>query len=50
MTEEKKFHCLSCGRQISKEQYENNDGLCEECAWNDEIDDEDSDLILGGAW
>jgi NMD protein affecting ribosome stability and mRNA decay len=50
MAEEKKFYCPSCGRQISKEQYENNDGLCEECAWNDKIEDEDSDLILGGGW
>jgi hypothetical protein len=32
--------------EISQEEYEMYDGLCEECAW----DEENDDLFLGGGW
>jgi hypothetical protein len=47
---DKKYHCRNCGIEITSEQYSENDGLCDECAFDGEIDDEDSDLILGGGW
>ena len=47
---DKKYHCRNCGAEISLQQYLENDGLCDECAFDEEIDDEDSDLILGGGW
>ena len=32
MDEEKEvYKCISCGRRITKEEYENFDGLCKEC-------------------
>lgn len=34
-----KYCCEVCGREISKEEYESFDGLCEEC-WNDRLDEE----------
>ncbi len=40
------FHCRSCGVEISLEQFVENDGLCDQCSW----DDEDCDLFLGGGW
>ena len=46
MTEEKKYYCRFCGREISEEDYLLFDGLCQECVW----DEEDDDFILGGAW
>lgn len=48
MTE--KYQCRNCSVEISKEDYLENDGLCDECAFDEEIDDEDSDLILGEEW
>ena len=35
------FKCRMCGKEITKEQYDNNEGLCEFC-WDEE---QDSDLI-----
>ena len=29
--DEEVYSCLSCGRKISREEYETYDGLCEEC-------------------
>jgi NMD protein affecting ribosome stability and mRNA decay len=42
----KKYYCENCGEEISQEEYEMYDGLCEECAW----EEEDDDLFLGGGW
>ena len=44
MTKNKKeYRCEICGREISKEEYETYDGLCEECheIEIDELDYED---------
>jgi len=42
----KRYYCENCGTEISQEEYEMHDGLCEECAW----EEEDDDLFLGGGW
>lgn len=34
------YHCLVCGKSISKEEYETYDGLCQEC-FEIEIDEMD---------
>jgi len=42
MTEKKEkeeYNCKVCGRKISKEEYETNDGLCSEC-WDDRMTEE----------
>lgn len=45
MSEEKKrYFCRICGDEISQEQYENHDGLCD-FSEQDEEDEEDFDLI-----
>ena len=31
--------CRNCGDEISEEEYELYDGLCELCAWEEEEDD-----------
>ena len=41
--------CDACGTLISEEEYVLQDGLCEDCFLGQEEDDEDSDLIFGGA-
>ncbi|MGB9684782.1 MAG: hypothetical protein ACPL1Z_07645 [Candidatus Bathyarchaeales archaeon] len=28
---EEVYHCLNCGRKITKEEYETFDGFCQEC-------------------
>ncbi len=38
--DEEIYHCLSCGRKITKEEYETFDGLCQEC-YEIEIDELD---------
>lgn len=43
MSEVKKYFCQNCGVEISKEEYETNDGLCDVCQW----EEEDDDLIIG---
>jgi NMD protein affecting ribosome stability and mRNA decay len=41
---EEEYHCEVCGRKISKEEYEDYDGMCEECyeVEIDELDYEDA--------
>jgi NMD protein affecting ribosome stability and mRNA decay len=34
------YHCLVCGRKISREEYETYDGMCQEC-FEIEIDEMD---------
>ena len=46
-SEEKKFHCEVCGREISREEYENYEGLCWEC-WDDQLT-EDERMIQDSA-
>jgi NMD protein affecting ribosome stability and mRNA decay len=43
MSESKKYFCRNCGVEISREEYEVNDGLCDVCQW----EEEDDDLIIG---
>jgi DNA-directed RNA polymerase subunit RPC12/RpoP len=45
MTTEEEYHCIRCGKQISKEEYENHGGFCEQC-WTDE-EDETDEIIFG---
>jgi hypothetical protein len=44
-SEEKKYYCEVCGREISREEYESYDGLCCEC-WDDQLTEE-SDTMFG---
>jgi formylmethanofuran dehydrogenase subunit E len=41
--EEEKEHCLSCGKEVSKEEFELHNGFCENCYTN-EIQYLDDDL------
>lgn len=41
---EQKYYCRICGKEISKEQYEEHDGLCDFDETNEE-DEEDFDFI-----
>lgn len=41
--EEETYHCMLCGREITKEEYEAYDGLCQEC-YELEIAELDMDL------
>ena len=41
--EEEIYHCMLCGREIAKEEYETYDGLCPEC-YELEIAELDMDL------
>lgn len=43
--EEEKCFCSVCGREISKDEYEDYDGMCWEC-WDDQLTEE-SDSIFG---
>ena len=46
MTEEK-YNCRICGTEITKDQYEDHDELCEFCEDNEEMDeDEDFDRSI----
>jgi NMD protein affecting ribosome stability and mRNA decay len=38
--------CRNCGDEISEEEYESNNGLCDMCQW----EEEDDDMILGGGF
>jgi len=40
----KRYCCENCGKEISQEEYEMHDGLCEERG----LEEEDADLFLGG--
>jgi hypothetical protein len=44
-SEEKKYQCEICGREINREEYESYDGLCWEC-WDDQLTEE-SDTMFG---
>jgi hypothetical protein len=33
---EEKYYCSVCGREISREEYEEYDGMCWEC-WDDQL-------------
>ncbi|MEM3580889.1 MAG: hypothetical protein QXH40_07705 [Candidatus Bathyarchaeia archaeon] len=41
--EEETYHCLLCGREITREEFETYDGLCPEC-YELEIAELDMDL------
>jgi len=41
--EEEAYHCMLCGRKITREEYETYDGLCPEC-YELEIAELDMDL------
>lgn len=41
--EEEAYHCMLCGREITREEYETYDGLCQEC-YELEIAELDMDL------
>jgi hypothetical protein len=38
---EKKYYCRICGAEITKEQYENHDELCDFCEDNEEMDEDE---------
>jgi len=44
-TNEAKFYCSMCGREISEEDNEDYDGMCWEC-WDDQLTEE-SDTMFG---
>jgi hypothetical protein len=43
MSEVEKYFCQNCSVEISEEEDETNDGLCDVCQW----EEEDDDLISG---
>lgn len=43
MTDDK-LHCQVCGREISKEDYDNYDGMCWEC-WDDRLTEESDSMF-----
>jgi len=43
-SEESRFYCSVCGREISREDYENYDGMCWEC-WDDQLTEEADDMF-----
>ena len=40
MTEKEKYYCEDCGEEIDDEEYDVNDGLCDECAYQANEDSE----------
>jgi hypothetical protein len=42
---EEEYYCEVCGRKISKEEYEDYDGMCWEC-WDDQLTEE-SETMFG---
>ncbi|MEM0006948.1 MAG: hypothetical protein QXL91_06785 [Candidatus Bathyarchaeia archaeon] len=41
-----KHYCVRCGKEISKDEYEEFDGFCEECHWAEEDElTEEEDII-----
>ena len=42
--EKEEYHCEVCGRRISKEDYEDYDGMCWEC-WDDQLTEESDDMF-----
>ncbi|MEM3875020.1 MAG: hypothetical protein QXU45_07815 [Candidatus Bathyarchaeia archaeon] len=41
-----KRYCMRCGREISRDEYEEFGGLCEECYWTEEDElTEEEDII-----
>ena len=43
-SEEDKYYCSVCGREISEEDYEEYDGMCWEC-WDDQLTEESEDMF-----
>ena len=43
-SEEKKFFCSVCGREISEDEYNDYDGMCWEC-WDDQLTEESDDMF-----
>jgi predicted nucleic acid-binding Zn ribbon protein len=43
--EQEEYHCEVCGQKISKEEYEECDGMCWEC-WDDQFTEE-SETMFG---
>jgi NMD protein affecting ribosome stability and mRNA decay len=39
-------YCRNCGDEITEDEYEVNDGVCDVCLWEEEEDD----MILGGGF
>ena len=51
MRSPKKYECSVCGREISKEEHEDYEGMCWEC-WDDRLTEESDsmfDELMGGA-
>lgn len=44
-TDEEKYYCLRCGKEISEEEYTEYKGFCEECYWLEE-DELDEDFLF----
>ena len=42
--DEEEYHCEVCSRKISKEEYEDYDGMCCEC-WDDQLTEESDDMF-----
>ena len=42
--EREEYCCEVCGRKISKEEYEDYDGMCWEC-WDDQFAEESDDMF-----
>jgi len=43
-SEEKKFFCSVCGREISEDEHTDYDGMCWEC-WGDQLTEESEDMF-----
>jgi NMD protein affecting ribosome stability and mRNA decay len=41
------YHCSNCGKLISKEEYKLFDGLCEDCWYDEDLDEQLDEDILG---
>ncbi|MEM2099093.1 MAG: hypothetical protein QXU99_05030 [Candidatus Bathyarchaeia archaeon] len=43
-SKEKKFKCQVCGREITREEHDDYDGMCWEC-WDDQLTEESEDMF-----
>lgn len=47
---DEQLFCNSCGKLITKEEDRMHNGLCENCAWEEEDEEWNDDLMLGGGF
>jgi hypothetical protein len=40
----KKHNCIVCGTEVTKDEYDDHEGLCREC-WNDQLTEESNSMF-----